>query len=226
MVALSFLLALIAALVLFYLGTGKNRKVISYFLVWQVIISSLALLHVFEQKPALFVGVLTGSVALTILSLRNIKTVALHHGLLLSIHVLRIPVELVLYQLYLQHSIPLSMTYQGINFDITMGISALLLLAYSLLSGKQINRNFFITWNILGIGFLLFIVALALLSSPIPIQQLAFDQPNVAVLAFPYCLLPAGVVPIVFMAHLLLLRGKKLIKKTPARYHAHLRDHR
>ncbi|MBL7704021.1 MAG: hypothetical protein JNM21_00610 [Taibaiella sp.] len=209
MVPLLFLLIVIAALALFYFGTCKNRKVLLYFLVWQVIISSLALLRVFEQKPGIFIAVIIGTILLTIVSLKNIKTAALNSRLLLSIHILRIPVELVLYQLYLQHKIPLSMTYKGVNFDIVMGISALLLPAYSLLSGKQINRGFFIAWNILGIGFLIFIVILAILSSPLPIQQFAFDQTNIAVLTFPYCLLPAVVVPLVLMAHILLLREEK-----------------
>lgn len=209
MVPLLFLLIVIAALILFYFGTGKNRKVLLSFLLWQIIIGTLALFHIFEQLPAIFAAVIIGTILLTIFSLSNIKTVVLNSKLLLSIHILRIPVELVLYQLYLQHKVPLSMTYQGMNFDIVMGISALLLLVYMLLSGKKINRKRFIAWNILGIGFLLFIVTLGILSSPLPIQQFAFNQPNIAVLAFPYCLLPAGVVPVVLMAHILLLREEK-----------------
>jgi len=206
MVPLLFLLIASAALLLLYFGTGKNRKVLLYFFLWQIIVSMLALLQVFQQRPVLFVGVIIGTILLTILSLRNIKTAAINPKLLLAIHVLRIPVELVLYQLYLQHKVPLSMTFKGINFDIVMGISALTLLGYRLLSNKNSNRSFFIAWNLLGICFLLFIVSLAILSSPLPLQQFAFDQPNIAVLAFPYCLLPAGVVPIVLIAHLLLLR--------------------
>lgn len=209
MMPLLFLIIVIAALVLFYFGTGKNRKVFLSFLVWQTIISVLALLRVFEQKPGIFIAVIMGTVLLTIVSLKSIKTAALNSKLLLSIHILRIPVELVLYQLYRQHKIPLSMTYKGVNFDIIMGISALILLLYTLRSKNRINRSFFIGWNILGIGFLLFIVVLAILSSPLPIQQFAFDQPNLAVLAFPYCLLPAGVVPVVLIAHILLLRQEK-----------------
>ncbi len=204
MVPLLFLLVVITALLLLYFGTGKNRKVLLYFFLWQIIVSTLAFLQVFEKRPGLFAAVIIGTILLTILSLRNIKTAALNPELLLAIHVLRIPVELILYQLYLQHKVPLSMTFKGINFDIVMGLSALILFGYRLL--RNINRSFFIAWNILGIGFLLFIVILALLSSPLPLQQFAFDQPNIAVLAFPYCLLPAGVVPIVLIAHLLLLR--------------------
>lgn len=209
MVPLLFLLIVIAALILFYFGTGKNRKVFLYFLLWQLIIGTLALFHIFEQRPRVFTAVIIGTILFTIFSLSNIKTVVLNSTLLLSIHILRIHVELVLYQLYLQHKVPLSMTFKGVNFDIVMGISALLLLVYMLLSGKKINRKLFIAWNIIGIGFLLFIVALAIFSSPLPLQQFAYNQPNIAVLAFPYCLLPAGLVPIVLMAHLLLLRQGK-----------------
>lgn len=208
MVSLSFLLILFIALILFYFGTGKNGRILFAFLLWQIIIGTLALFHIFEQQPALFAAVIVGTILLTIFSLSNIKTAALNSELLLAIHVLRISVELVLYQLYLQHKVPLSMTFKGINFDIMIGFSALLLLVYMLLSGKKINRTFFVSWNIIGIGFLLFIVALAILSSPLPIQQFAFDQPNIAVLAFPYCLLPSGIVPVVLMAHLLLLRQR------------------
>lgn len=209
MLSLLFLLIVIAALILLYFGSGKNRKVFLYFLVWQVSISILALLRVFEQKPGLFIAVIMGTVLLTIVSLKNTKTAALNSKALLSIHILRIPVELILYKLYLQYKIPLSMTYKGMNFDIVMGISALILLLYILRSNKRVNRSFFIAWNILGIGFLSFIVILAILSSPLPVQQFAFDQPNIGVLAFPYCLLPSGVVPVVLMAHILLLRQEK-----------------
>lgn len=58
----------------------------------------------------------------------------------------------------------------------------------------------------MGILFLLFIVSIAILSSPLPIQQLAFDQPNIALLIFPYTFLPTCVVPIVLMSHILLLK--------------------
>ncbi len=105
------------------------------------------------------------------------------------------------------------MTFKGWNFDILIGFSALVLLVYALITNKKFNKQFFIIWNIIGIVFLLFIVALAILSSPLPIQQLAFEQPNIAVLEFPYCLLPTCVVPIVLMSHILLLRSSCVCDK-------------
>jgi hypothetical protein len=96
------------------------------------------------------------------------------------------------------------MTFSGWNFDILTGISAFLLLLYIVLTKRKLNSLFFLVWNIIGILFLLIIVSLAILSAPFPIQQFAFNQPNIAVLEFPYCFLPTCVVPIVLLSHLLL----------------------
>jgi hypothetical protein len=49
---------------------------------------------------------------------------------------------------------------------------------------------------------LLNIVINAVLSIPSPFQQFAFEQPNVAVLYFPFVWLPCCIVPIVLFAHL------------------------
>jgi hypothetical protein len=46
------------------------------------------------------------------------------------------------------------------------------------------------------------IVVNAALSAPVPFQQFAFDQPNIAVLYFPFVWLPGFIVPLVLFAHL------------------------
>lgn len=160
----------------------------------------------FEEKPNLFPPAILGTVALTILTLKRIDRQKINAKILLAVHVLRIPVELILYQLYLQNKIPGLMTFKGWNFDILVGLSALVLLVYTLTTNRRFNRKFFIVWNVAGMVFLLFIVSLAILSSPLPIQRFAYEQPNIAVLEFPYCLLPACIVPVVLMSHILLLR--------------------
>ncbi len=101
------------------------------------------------------------------------------------------------------------MTFAGWNFDILIGLSALIILLYQISSKRKVSRHFSIIWNIIGIIFLLFIVSLAILSSPLPIQQFAFAQPNIAVLEFPYCFLPTCVVPIVLISHILLINEQK-----------------
>jgi hypothetical protein len=42
----------------------------------------------------------------------------------------------------------------------------------------------------------------AVLSTPSAFQKFAFNQPNVAILHFPYTLLPAFIVPLVLFSHL------------------------
>ncbi|OJV46749.1 MAG: hypothetical protein BGO40_12280 [Chryseobacterium sp. 39-10] len=200
-------------MLLFYFGTGRDKRLLFVYTAWQLAVGSFAVGNVFKERPNLFPFVLLGTVILTFLTVKQIEKKKINAKILLGVHTLRIPVELTLYQLYLQNKIPNLMTFKGWNFDILIGFSALVLLVYALITNKKFNKQFFIIWNIIGIVFLLFIVALAILSSPLPIQQLAFEQPNIAVLEFPYCLLPTCVVPIVLMSHILLLRSSCVCDK-------------
>jgi hypothetical protein len=64
-------------------------------------------------------------------------------------------------------------------------------------------------WNIAGVIFLSIIACIAILSAPLPLQQFAFEQPNIALLKFPYVFLPAFIVPLVFTSHFLMLKKRK-----------------
>jgi hypothetical protein len=97
------------------------------------------------------------------------------------------------------------MTFEGRNFDILAGITAPFVAYVGITKGK-LNKSVLLIWNILCLGLLLNIVINALLSAPSPIQQFAFDQPNVAILNFPYSWLPTCIVPIVLFAHLAAIR--------------------
>jgi len=117
------------------------------------------------------------------------------------LHVIRIPVEIVLLWLFQNGQVPQLMTFEGRNFDILSGLTAPFIYWLAFRSGKT-NRSLLIVWNIFALLLLINIVANAVLSIPSPIQQLAFEQPNRAVLYFPFVWLPAVVVPIVLFAHL------------------------
>lgn len=129
---------------------------------------------------------------------------------LILIHIVRIPIEIVLLNLYLHKAIPQLMTFEGRNPDILSGISALL--AWWLYKRGWIFAKVLVAWNIICLLFLGNIVTNAILSVPSPLQQFAFDQPNVAILYFPYIWLPAFIVPAVLFAHLssLYLLRKKI----------------
>jgi hypothetical protein len=206
MLQVSFISVSFLSLLFLYFGTGKDKKLLLLFVLWGFLIGSLAVTEVFKDKPNLFPLAILGTVVLTIVSIKRTDSQKIHPKMLLAIHILRIPVELILYQLYLLDKIPKLMTYKGWNFDILIGVSALVILVYLLSTKRKLKKGLIIIWNIIGIVFLLVIVSLGILSSPLPVQQFAFDQPNIAILEFPYCFLPACVVPIVLIAHILLIR--------------------
>lgn len=121
------------------------------------------------------------------------------------LHVVRIPVELVLYMLFLHKSVPELMTFAGSNPDILSGITAPLAVLIFIKKG-QIKRLGLILWNLACLALLANIVAHAALSVPSEIQKFGFEQPNIAILHFPYIWLPGIVVPIVLLSHLAALR--------------------
>jgi hypothetical protein len=117
------------------------------------------------------------------------------------LHIIRIPVEIVLYWLFIGGAVPEAMTLHGSNFDILSGITAPIAYFFGFRAGK-VNRNLLIVWNIAALVLVLAIVAISILSFPSPMQSIAFDQPNRAVIFFPYIWLPTLIVPIVLFAHL------------------------
>jgi len=128
------------------------------------------------------------------------------------LHVIRIPVELCLYWLSLHEFIPQLMTFEGRNFDIIAGFTAPIIFYWGYVK-KRLNKTVLLLWNFICLGLLLNIVINAVLSAPSSFQQFAFEQPNTAILYFPFVWLPCCVVPLVLLAHLVCIR-KLLIKKT------------
>ena len=125
------------------------------------------------------------------------------------LHIIRIPVEVTLLLLYIFKLIPKEMTFEGWNFDIIAGISAPLIYYFRFLR-NAINKKAMLIWNIVCLILLVNIVTIAVLSAPFSFQQFAFEQPNIAVLHFPFIWLPGFIVPIVLFSHLVAIR--KLIR--------------
>jgi len=121
--------------------------------------------------------------------------------LLTLLHIVRIPVELTLYWLFLGGLVPQVMTFAGRNYDILSGLLALAVWFLGFTAGRA-NKWLLIAFNLVGLALLANIVIVAILSLEGPIQKFGFDQPNRAVLYFPYIWLPAIIVPIVLFSHL------------------------
>ncbi len=121
------------------------------------------------------------------------------------LHVVRLPVELILYGLFIHHYIPRLMTFEGGNLDILSGLSAPFIWYFGY-KKQKLSKGWLLTWNIICLILLLNIIIRAIFSLPLAFQQFDFEQPNIALLYFPFSWLPGFVVPAVLFAHLVNIR--------------------
>jgi len=211
-----FILTTLLTVFLFYRLNGRSKVLLLFIISYGVLQSLLALAGFFQSAgfPPRPIFVLAPAFLLMIYGLtgNRLEWVKTHRNLKYSyfLHSIRIPVEIVLYQLYVAKTIPLLMTFEGRNFDIIVGIIAPFI-GYLFVKGK-IGLRSMLVWNIVGLGFVLFIVVNAIFSLETPFQLFAFDQPNIAVIYFPFVLLPSVIVPIVIYTYLsdILLLLKKI----------------
>lgn len=228
--SLAFGLTTIATVLLFYY-TIKNsseeatRKkanaVLAGLVAWLGLQAALTLLQVYTAAPHAMPPrmVLLGVMPTLLLIIATFATQSGRRFIdslplqkLTFLHVVRIPVELVLWGLFIYKAVPQLMTFEGRNFDILAGVTAPLA-AYVVSRKTRTTKGLLLFWNLCCLGLLMNIVVNALLAAPSPLQKLAFDQPNIAILHFPFSWLPVCVVPIVLFAHLAairqLVRGEK-----------------
>jgi hypothetical protein len=206
-ISIIFIITTIITVLLLYKATHYSKAFIIIALFWlalQAVISLYGFYTITTTLPPRLTLLLIPPV-LFILYLFIAKSglkiiLSLDAGTLTLLHVVRIPIELTLYTLYLHKVIPEVMTFEGRNFDILCGISAPFIYYFGYIK-KVLNRKILLAWNIACILLLANIVITAILSAPFPFQQLAFEQPNVAVLYFPFIWLPGCIVPGVIFAH-------------------------
>jgi len=84
--------------------------------------------------------------------------------------------------------------------DTLVGIIAPFVAA-SFARSPQTSANRVRFWNLLGIADLVIAVTLGFLTSPSPLQMLAFDHPNRLVALFPLSLIPVFAVPLSILLH-------------------------
>lgn len=115
---------------------------------------------------------------------------------------MRIVVEVVLYLLGEDGIAPPQMTWEGLNLDVIAGLTAPVI-AWAAFGGGRRVRWLGIVWNILGLGLLINIVTIAIISTP----TFGLLQPaNTFVAFWPLVWLPTFVVPAALIMHVLSLR--------------------
>jgi hypothetical protein len=214
-----FLLTVILTFLLF-INAVKNKATVAVVLViWLAVTGILSFKKVFQDTSTIPPGlmILIAPAILFIILLLITKsgkrfTDRIDLKKLTLVHIVRVPVEITLFMLSTHKLIPELMTFTGRNFDILSGITAPIVYFVCFKDSQLKNRKLLLTWNFICLGLLLNIVINALLSAPFPFQQFAFDQPNIAILYFPFTWLPCFIVMIVLYSHLAAIR--KLVRYT------------
>ena len=212
------------AIFLFYQASGKNKLVLTVLLAWllfQTVLGTTGFFNVTDTMPPRFALLILPPLLLVIAIFLTSRGGAFIDNLdvktLTVLHAIRIPVEIVLFWLFINKLMPQLMTIEGRNFDILSGLSAPVVYYFAFVKNKLGAKTLF-AWNFICLAILLFTVSNAILSAPTPFQKFAFDQPSVAVLYFPFTWLPAIVVPLVYFSHLVCIRRLlKEQKKLPLR---------
>jgi len=204
---LLFLITTFVTIVIFYFSNGKATLITFLIVAWAILHSVLAYNGFYQNTktiPPRFALVLLPATIFIIIGLlpKAQKWFFQQRNTQIStfLHTVRLPVEIVLFELFVYQMIPELMTFEGRNFDILAGITAPII-GYLFLK-KQISKKLLLIWNIIGLFLVLFILTNGILSAELPFQQFAFEQPNRGITYFPFILLPAVIVPIVVWTHL------------------------
>jgi len=216
---LVFVVTTILAIGFFYKATRNSQTVLVIIFAW-VIIQTLLGIKLFYTvtytvPPRILLLGIPPLLTIAILfatAKGRIFIDGLNIQYLTLLHTVRILVEIVLLWLSINKAIPQLMTFEGRNFDILAGITAPVVYYFGFVK-KTFSSKIILAWNFICLGLLLNIIVNAVLSAPTTFQRFAFDQPNIAILYFPFNLLPAVVVPLVLLSHLAAIRqllGKKI----------------
>lgn len=207
-ISLVFALTTILTVGIFYKATTYSKTTIIILLAWLVLQTFIGLsgfYTVTDTIPPRFLLLVLPPIVFILALFTTSKGKRYIDNLdtktLTILHTIRIPVEIVLFWLFVNKAVPELMTFEGRNFDIISGLTAPFILYFGFIR-KQLNGKIILIWNFICLGLLINIVANAILSAPFPFQKFAFNQPNIAVLYFPFNWLPACVVPLVLLSHL------------------------
>ena len=204
----TFFLALIFVLAIFYYASNKNLKLFIGIIAWGTLHSALAYSGFYENMKTVPPRMMLIVFPIVIIIISSIFSQKMKKWLssldlkkLLYLQVVRVPVELTLFWLFMANYVPEIITFEGQNFDIIAGVTAPIMALIAFRNNK-INKPLLWTWHILSILLLLNIIITALISTPTVFQQIAFEQPNLAMFRFPFLLLPGIIVPLVLVSNI------------------------
>ena len=212
-VTIIFIATVLLTFFLFSKATDNNKTVAITSAGWLLLNAALALGGYYKNTsttpPHFFLAIMPPLVVMVLVfTTRKGKQLVSDTDIrmLTLLSVVRIPVEIVLYWLFLNKAVPELMTFAGRNFDIISGLTSPVVY-FLCFKGKVVrNKKILLVWNFISLLLLLNIVINAVFSAPFSFQQFAFDQPNIAVLYFPFVWLPCYIVMVVLFSHLVSIK--------------------
>lgn len=187
------------------------RTLVITLLLWAILVSALSLLGVtgnfeifpFNIAPLLVIPFISILVFTFSGTMREILA-NLHPSQLIRLQVFRVFVEILLWMLFIQHLLPVQMSFEGRNFDILSGLTAPLVAWLS--NQNKLPKAILIIWNLVCLGLLINIVSIAILSMPVPFRYFTNEPSNTIVTVFPFIWLPTFLVPLAYLLHFFSLR--------------------
>ena len=89
-----FINSTLLSLLLFYLGTGKDKSLLIKFALWQILVGLIISGMIFQIKPIALPAIIFLSFLFLIIISKKIKIAQIKPQYLILIHTIRIPVEL------------------------------------------------------------------------------------------------------------------------------------
>nr|WKN37689.1 hypothetical protein K4G66_03075 [Tunicatimonas sp. TK19036] len=156
-----------------------------------------------SRPPRIAIAALVPFVVLLVITFSRFSTPLLKvipPQRLLYIQSFRVAVELLLWLLFVQHRLPVQMTFEGQNWDVLIGLTAPVLAYFCFVKGSW-SRSIALVWNVLGLLLLANIVTISILSMPTVFRMFMNDPPNIIMAQFPFIWLPGVLVPIAYAMH-------------------------
>jgi len=196
-------------------ATARKRRVAVALAAWLALTWAAAASGVLGRfdllPPPILPFVALTTVASTVLafsSLGGMLARGLPIAALVGFHAFRVPLEIILHQLGLDGVLPVQMTFDGMNYDIVSGVTAIAVALWA--ATGNLPRVVLRLWNILGFTLLLVIVTIAILSAPVPFRVFMNDPANTIIATTPFVWLPTVLVQAAWIGHLLVFRRLRM----------------
>jgi hypothetical protein len=185
-------------------------KALAFVTVWLAFVAALGwtgVLNRWDARPPplmiFFIGVLALAVTAALSSVGRKIGDALPLASLIAFQAFRLPLELVMHRAAAEGTMPVQMSFGGLNFDIASGITSIL--AAILVARGIAPKAVALAWSVLSSILLVVVLCIAVASLPM-FARFGPERVMTWVVWFPFVLLPGVLVPAALFGQIVLWR--------------------